>query len=65
MTLHVRVAVPADAPAVESLLRATPGVWQGSWRDDVVLRAVESAAGLAFVAEENAGVIGFACAHLE
>ena len=61
--MQIRVALSSDAAAVEALLRAVPGVWQPAWRSDVVTRAIEAAAGLAFVAAEGARVIGFACAH--
>jgi ribosomal protein S18 acetylase RimI-like enzyme len=61
--MPIRSASHADAKAIEALVRSGLGVWQGSWRDDAVERALESANGLAFVAEENGGVVGFTCGH--
>ena len=61
--MPIRTARLADTPSVEFLLRSVPGVWQSSWRNDSVQRALLASDGLAFVAEEDGTLIGFACAH--
>ena len=59
----IRHAEPKDLPAVRQLLLSLPGVWQDSWREDVLERALDSAGDLAFVAVEASLVVGFASAH--
>jgi len=59
----IRHAGPKDVSAIQQLLRSLPRVWQDSWREDVIERAVDSARDLAFVAEEHGKIVGFACAH--
>jgi hypothetical protein len=49
----VRSATPDDRRAIERLLRDLPGVWQSSWRKDVVARALGASDDLAFVAVRN------------
>jgi ribosomal protein S18 acetylase RimI-like enzyme len=61
--MRIRSASRTDITVIDALLRSSPGVWQPSWRDDAVERALLSANGLAYVAEENGAVVGFACAH--
>ena len=61
--MRILTARQTDAPAVEALLRSSPGVWQSSWRDDCVLRAISASDGLAYIADEDGLLIGFACAH--
>ncbi len=61
--VRVRLAGEADVFAIESLLRAIPGVWQASWRGDCVERCVVAAEGLAMLAEAGGMVVGFAAAH--
>ena len=59
----IRRAGPDDVPAIQQLLRSLLGVWQDSWRADVIERALDSARDLVFVAEEHGRIVGFACAH--
>jgi predicted N-acetyltransferase YhbS len=59
----IRRAGPNDVPAIQQLLRSLLGVWQDSWREDVIERALDSARDLVFVAEEHGRIVGFACAH--
>jgi predicted N-acetyltransferase YhbS len=59
----IRHAAPKDVPAIQQLLRSLPDVWQDSWREDVVERALDSARDLAFVAEEDDQIVGFASGH--
>lgn len=59
----IRHAEPKDLPAIRQLLRSLPGVWQDSWREDVLERAIDSARDLAFVAHEDGRIVGFASAH--
>ena len=61
--MRMLTARPADLPAVEALLLSSPGVWQAAWRNDAVRRAVAAADGLAYIADEEGLLIGFACAH--
>jgi len=51
----VRSAAPDDRRAIERLLRDLPGVWQSSWRKDVVARALGASDDLAFVAVRDRG----------
>ena len=39
------------------------GYAQSAWRNDAVRRAVAAADGLAYIADEDGLLIGFACAH--
>jgi predicted N-acetyltransferase YhbS len=59
----IRHAGPNDVQAIRHLLRALPGVWQNSWREDALERALNSARDLAFVAVQDSSVVGFASAH--
>jgi len=59
----IRHADPKDVLAIQRLLRSLPGVWQDSWREDVIERTLDSARALAFVAEEDGVLVGFASAH--
>ena len=44
-------------------MKAEPGFWQEDWRDDVLERGFEAAAGLAFVYVVDGDIIGFICGH--
>ena len=59
----IREATLRDVPSIRSLMKSVPGLWQKSWREDVIERGINAAQGLAFVWEEGAEVLGFACAH--
>src|SRR5271157_2975233 len=61
--MMIRHADRNDLPAIRHLLRSLPGVWQDSWREDVVERALASAGDLTFVAVEGSAVVGFVSAH--
>jgi predicted N-acetyltransferase YhbS len=61
--MRILTARPSDVPAVQALLQSSPGVWQSAWRNDAVRRAVAAADGLAYIADEDGLLIGFACAH--
>ena len=52
----VRSAAPDDRRPIERLLRDLPGVWQSSWRKDVVARALGASDDLAFVAVRDRGL---------
>ena len=62
-TVKIRPATATDSSAVTDLLKSIGGVWQPDWRADSVHRAISAADGLAFVAVEQAHVIGFICGH--
>ncbi|GLI33799.1 GNAT family N-acetyltransferase [Desulforhabdus amnigena] len=59
----IRVAKRKDVPAIRELMESEPGFWQGDWSDEILVKAIGTAAGLALVWEENAHILGFACAH--
>jgi len=61
--MRIREASGEDVPAIQRLLRSLPGVWQESWRADVIERAMSSAAGLALVALRGETLVGFVSAH--
>ncbi len=61
--VSVRSATTADIAAIRTLMQGLDGVWQKVWRVDVLERALDSARGLAFVAEHGSTLIGFVCAH--
>jgi GNAT superfamily N-acetyltransferase len=44
-------------------MQSEPGLWQDSWRSDVLERSLQSADRLAFVWEEDEHLQGFVCAH--
>lgn len=59
----IRVANKQDVPAVKRLMQSVPGFWQAGRRSDVIERGIDSADGLAFVAEVQGEIVGFVCAH--
>jgi len=59
----IRRAGRKDVQAIDQLLRSLPGVWQDSWREDALERALDSARDLAFVAVQDCSIVGFASAH--
>ena len=59
----LRTATSADIPGIRNLLRSVPGMWQESWRADVLETALSSAGDLALVNEAHNSINGFACAH--
>src|SRR5262245_22624020 len=63
LSRSVRAAVAGDVPAIRRLMESVPGFWQSHWSDATVGTALRAARGLAFVHEEAAGIMGFACAH--
>jgi GNAT superfamily N-acetyltransferase len=44
-------------------MKGEPGFWQENWRADTLERALEAAAGLAFVYAAGEDIIGFVCGH--
>ena len=44
-------------------MEGVQGFWQAWWTDETVAEAIRSANGLAFVWEDQRGILGFACAH--
>lgn len=59
----IKQATAAHVPAIRSLMQSVPGFWNASWRPDVIEQGIEAARGLAFVYEDNSGVVGFVCVH--
>jgi len=59
----IRPAIKSDLTGIKQLMRSEPGLWQDSWREDVLERALDATHGLAFVWEERAQILGFVCAH--
>jgi len=44
-------------------MEAEVGFWQPHWSDATLLKGIDSAGSLAVVWEDDAGIVGFACAH--
>lgn len=44
-------------------MKSVPGFWHRCWRDDALERAIQAAAGLAYVCDRGGRIVGFACAH--
>jgi [ribosomal protein S5]-alanine N-acetyltransferase len=59
----IRSATKNDISGIKGLMQSEPGFWQESWRDDTLLRALDSSGGLAFYWEEGGRILGFVCAH--
>jgi predicted N-acetyltransferase YhbS len=59
----IRKATSDDISAIRSLMKSVQGVWQKSWREDVLEQGIDSANGLAFIWEEEKEILGFICAH--
>ncbi len=59
----LRVAESSDIPRIRDLLQSVPGMWQDSWRSDVLDAALSSSNDLALVHEEDNSIDGFVCAH--
>ena len=59
----LRTATSSDIPGIRMLLQSVPGMWQESWRADVLETALSSAGDLALVHEAHNSINGFACAH--
>jgi GNAT superfamily N-acetyltransferase len=59
----IRLAGAADAAGIRALLESVPGLWDDTWRADVLDRALASAGTTALVSEEDGALVGFACAH--
>ena len=60
--IMIRQATLQDIQAIFSLIRAESGMWQEAWTDDVLIRALKSSDGLAFVWDDQ-GAQGFVCSH--
>ncbi len=59
----LREAITSDVPSIRTLMQTVPGLWQPSWSERTIAEAIGSAHGLAFVWEQGAQILGFACAH--
>lgn len=59
----IREARYADIPAIRRLMEAEPGFWQEGWSNETLTRGIDSSGGLAFVWENDNGILGFVCAH--
>jgi hypothetical protein len=59
----VREARHEDVPAICRLIEAEVGVWQPHWSDATLVKGIDSAGNLAVVWEDDAGMVGFGCAH--
>jgi ribosomal protein S18 acetylase RimI-like enzyme len=44
-------------------MEAEVGFWQPHWSDATVVKSIDAAGNLAVVWEDDAGIVGFACAH--
>ncbi len=59
----IRDAKIDDVKAIRALLKSVAGLWDDSWRDDVLERALMSTETIALVHVEGELVDGFICAH--
>jgi GNAT superfamily N-acetyltransferase len=59
----IREARHEDVPAIRRLMEAEAGFWQRHWSDATLGKGIDSAGNLAIVWEDDAGILGFACAH--
>ncbi|MBA3031352.1 MAG: GNAT family N-acetyltransferase [Desulfobacterium sp.] len=59
----IRQAIVQDIPAITSLIKSEPGMWQEVWSDNVIERALKSSDGLSFIWEDNQGIHGFISGH--
>jgi GNAT superfamily N-acetyltransferase len=59
----IRGATIADVNAIRALLKSVAGLWDDSWRDDVLERALTSTETVALVHVDGESVDGFICAH--
>jgi ribosomal-protein-alanine N-acetyltransferase len=59
----IRPATEGDVPQIKALIQSTAGLWNASWRQDVLERGIRSSDGLVFVCEQERQILGFVCAH--
>jgi len=59
----IRPATKVDLTGIKKLMQSEPGFWHGSWRENILADALDSAGGLAFVWEAGSRILGFVCAH--
>jgi predicted N-acetyltransferase YhbS len=59
----IRLAITSDIPKIRALMQTTPGFWQPWWSERTIAEAMRSSNDLAFVWEQGAQILGFACAH--
>lgn len=59
----IRLAETSDISRIRALMKSVAGLWDESWRPDVLERALGSRQTIALVHDEGGTVDGFACAH--
>ncbi len=59
----IRIANTSDLAGIRALMKSVPGIWDETWRPDVLERALASVEALALVHHEKSVLVGFACAH--
>lgn len=59
----IRLAGTADLPRIQALMKSVAGIWDESWRPDVLERVLGSSETIALVHQENDTIDGFICGH--
>jgi GNAT superfamily N-acetyltransferase len=59
----IRDAGARDASGIRSLMESVSGLWDETWRTNVLDRVLRSSETVALVCVEGERVIGFACGH--
>ncbi|MBU1341002.1 MAG: GNAT family N-acetyltransferase [Proteobacteria bacterium] len=58
----IRQASLNDVEIISELIQSQEGMWQSSWSDNVLERAIKSSDGLSYVWDEGS-ILGFICGH--
>ena len=59
----IRLASTSDVAGIRALMKSVTGLWDETWRTDVVERTLASSETIALVHHEGQMIDGFACAH--
>jgi len=59
----IRDATSSDIEAIEALIKSVAGLWDKTWRTDVLERALGSCSTIALVHQDGPTIKAFLCAH--
>jgi ribosomal protein S18 acetylase RimI-like enzyme len=59
----IRLAGIADIARIQALMKSVAGLWDESWRADVLERVLGSSETIALVHQEDDAIDGFVCGH--